>query len=117
MQFDIKTVENGVLHVTLGGRLDLDATLKLENPFAFRIATQAAPVVVDLTSVEFVASMWLRLLIKNARAVANRGGRLVLCSPAPVVREALTMAGLHQIVPIFDTFDAAAKGALNPAGT
>ncbi len=41
------------------------------------------------------------------RAVAARGGRLVLLSPQAAVREVLGTAGVDQIVPVADDVDAA----------
>lgn len=40
MQFEVSTLDKGVVRVMLGGRLDMEATLKLENPFTFQVATQ-----------------------------------------------------------------------------
>ncbi|WP_404425145.1 STAS domain-containing protein [Nibricoccus sp. IMCC34717] len=115
MQHQVTKRESGVTHVVLTGRLDLDAALQLENPFAFQVATEGSPVVVDLTAVDFVASMGMRLIVKNARAVHNRGGRLTLCCPNALIREAFTIAGLHTIVPLHESYEAAAADALGAA--
>lgn len=112
MEFDTRTLENGVVCATLRGRLDMENTMKLENPFAFRLATQKAAVVVDLSGVEFVASIGLRLLLKNAKALANRGGRMVLFGPRALVREVLTMGGIEQAIPVHDDLEAACRDAL-----
>lgn len=112
MQFDVSTLNQGVVRVTLGGRLDLDAALKLEDPFTFQISTQKAPVVVDLSAVDFIASIAMRILVKNAKAQQNRGGKLVLYKPTGLVREALTISGITTIIPVFDDFEAACQDAL-----
>jgi anti-sigma B factor antagonist len=112
MQFEISTTDQGVVRVTLGGRLDLEATLKLEDPFTFQIATQRAPVVVDLSAVDFVASIGLRLLVKNAKAQQGRGGKLVLYKPTELVRETLTGSGIAAIIPVYDDLEEACQGAL-----
>jgi anti-sigma B factor antagonist len=115
MQFEVATLETGVVRVTIGGRLDMDAAIKLENPFTFRVATTKAPVVVDLSAVDFIASIAMRLLLKNARAQQGRGGKLVLYKPTALVREALTTAGIATIIPMHDDFEVACQDAL--AGT
>lgn len=113
MHYTVTKTEQDVTRVTLAGRLDLDAAMKLENPFAFQVATEQGAVVVDLSAVDFVASMGMRLIVKNARAVHNRGGKLVLFVTDANVAEAFTVAGLAEIVPIFNTFEAAAEAALS----
>ena len=115
MQFEVSTLDGGIVRVAIGGRLDMDAAIKLENPFTFQVATVKAPVVVDMTAVEFIASIAMRLLLKNAKAQQGRGGKLVLYNPTPVVREALTVSGIATIIPMYDDFDAACQNAL--AGT
>jgi anti-sigma B factor antagonist len=112
MEFETTTLETGVVRVKVGGRLDMDAALKLENPFTYRIATVKAPVVVDMSTVDFIASIGMRLLLKNAKAQQGRGGKLVLYNPMPLVREALTIAGIAEIIPIHEDFDAACSDAL-----
>jgi len=113
MQFEISTLPSGVVYVKLNGRLDIDATLQLENPFTFQIATAKQPVVVDLSGVDFIASLAMRLLVKNAKAQQQRGGKLVLLKPTTLVREALTMSGISTLITISDDFDSASQVALS----
>jgi anti-anti-sigma factor len=83
MQFEVSTLGTGVVLVKIEGRLDMEAALKLENPFTFKVATVKLPVVVDMSAVDFIASIGMRLLLKNAKAQQGRGGRLVLYKPMP----------------------------------
>jgi anti-anti-sigma factor len=105
-------MDQGVVRVTLGGRLDMEAALKLEDPFTFQVATQKAPVVVDMSAVDFVASIGLRLLLKNAKAQQGRGGKLVLYKPSQTVREVLMGSGISTIIPVYDDLEQACQGAL-----
>jgi anti-sigma B factor antagonist len=112
MHFEFSTLDTGVVRVVIQGRFDMDAAIKLENPFTFNIATVKAPVVVDMSAVDFIASIAMRLLLKNAKAQMGRGGKLVLYKPTPLVREALTTAGIATIIPMYDDFDTACQDAL-----
>ena len=67
---------------------------------------------VNPTTVDFIASIAMRLLLKYAKAQLGRGGKLVLYRPTPLVREALTVAGIADIIPIHDDFDSACSDAL-----
>ena len=115
MEFETSTLDTGVVQVKMGGRFDMDAALKIENPFTFTISSEKAPVVGDMSTVDFIASIGMRLLLKNAKAQSGRGGKLVLYKPTALVREALTMAGISELIPIHDDFNAACTDAL--AGT
>lgn len=112
MKFETTTLETGVIRVSVAGRLDMDAALELDLPFTFKVATSKAPVVVDMSTVDFIASIGMRLLLKNARAQQGRGGKLVLYNPMPLVLEALTIAGIAEIIPIHGDFEAACSDAL-----
>ena len=112
MNLDISTLEQGVVCVKLNGRLDVETILKIDNEFAFQVSTVKQPVVVDLSNVEFIASLAMRMLVKSAKALDNRGGKMVLSSPNSQVREALTISGISTIIPLADDLPQACKVAL-----
>lgn len=109
MHFEITKLDSGVTKVVLAGRMDMEGSVKLENPFTFQLATQKAAIVVDMSGVDFIASIGIRLVIRTAKAQLNRGGKLVIFTPPNLVREALTMAGVDQLVPMHTDFEAACK--------
>ena len=70
---------------------------------------QKAGVMVDLTNVDFIASIGMRLLILNANELAKRGGKIVLFNPTPLVKGALKTAEFDQLIPIFDDYQSACE--------
>lgn len=64
-------------------------------------------IVVDLSKVDFLASLGIRVLVLGARAVKNKGGKLVILSPDENVRSVLTAARTDTLIPIFVDRDAA----------
>lgn len=109
MQFEISDLEGGIKQVKLIGRLDLTGTNEIDNRFTFAVSSGKTPVLVDMTDVEFLASIGMRLLLSNARALTRRGGKLVLLNPAPQVRETLVLAGFEQLIPMYDDFNEACE--------
>ncbi|XGV98304.1 MAG: STAS domain-containing protein [Leptolyngbya sp. BL-A-14] len=109
MQFEISDLEGGIKQVKLVGRLDLTGTNEIDNQFTFAISSGKTPVLVDMTDVEFLASIGMRLLLSNARALTRRGSKLVLFNPTPLVRETLTTAGFEQLIPMYDDFNEACE--------
>jgi anti-anti-sigma factor len=57
---------------------------------------------VDLGGVDFLASIGIRLLVVNAKAVANRGGKMLIVNPRPEVRHILDISGIPPIIPMYD---------------
>jgi anti-sigma B factor antagonist len=68
-------------------------------------------VIVDLSAVEFMASIGIRAILQNARAHRMRGGAMVLVAPQPLVREVLEAAGVPNLVTIAHDL-ASARAAL-----
>jgi anti-anti-sigma factor len=81
MQLSIEKLENGIKRVTLVGRLDLKGTNEIDNQFTFQTSSSSNPILVDMSGVEFIASIGMRLLISNAKALSRQGNRvLIKCS-------------------------------------
>lgn len=115
MQFEMDRLPSGIKRVSLQGRLDMQGTNEIDNKFAFAVATERAPVIVDLAGVDFIASIGIRMLVTNAKALKSRGGKVVLCNPQPLVGETLTTAGIDLLIPVYADFDAACASLLSAA--
>jgi anti-sigma B factor antagonist len=109
MQFEMRGLEDGINQVKLVGRLDLKGVNAIDNQFTSAVSCDKAPVLVDMTEVDFLASTGIRLLLSNAIALANRGSKLVLFNPTPLVREALVNAGFADLIPMYNDFGLACE--------
>ncbi|MFA5082123.1 MAG: STAS domain-containing protein [Hydrogenophilaceae bacterium] len=87
--------------IRLNGRLDLKGTGEIESRFASLTSTDSNNVLVDMSGVDFLASIGMRLLLTCAKAKTRQGGKMVLISPKPMVWEALETAGLDSLIPIY----------------
>jgi len=98
--------------ITIIGRLDVDGANSVSEKLV-ELAQQAKKgVVVDLSSLKFLASIGIRALITSAKAVKARNGKMVLVVDAgSTVMMSIKATGLDQIVPVFDDADEAAKAA------
>jgi anti-sigma B factor antagonist len=99
MEITVLDIGDGTKKVTLVGKLDIMGAAKIELPLA-AAAGSRSNIVVDMTRVDFVASIGLRHLVMAAKTVARGAGKLVLLDPTPLVTEVLVMAGLDQLLPI-----------------
>jgi anti-anti-sigma factor len=97
--------------VTLAGRLDILGAEEVDLPLSV-VAGSGTGIVVDLGGVDFIGSLAMRHLVVAAKTVARRSRNLVLLNPRPLVRDALTKAGLVTILRIVESEDEA-KAALS----
>ena len=98
---------NGIRLIKLNGRLDIIGTGAIETKFTGYCAGDNVRVIVDLSDVDFLASIGIRMLMLTAKSLANRGGKMVLLKPIPDVRGVLEITGIPAIIPIYDSFESA----------
>lgn len=99
MKMDI-TEEDGVVKVGLVGRLDTPGVDAIESRFTAAVCPRGARTVVDLSGVEFIGSLELRMLITIARTLSRKNGKLVLYGPQAFVAQVLETASLGDIIPV-----------------
>jgi anti-sigma B factor antagonist len=98
--------------ISVSGRLDVDGTNSVAEQMVELARSAKKGVVVDLTSLKFLASIGIRALITSAKAVKARGGRIVLVvDSGSTVMMSITATGIDKMVPVFDSAEAAQKAA------
>ena len=107
MDLQVQQLADGIDCVSLAGRLDSSGVEAIDARLSSLTATRAAHIVVDLSQVPFLASIGIRLLLTNARALKQHGGRMALLSPQSLVEEVLKLTGIESIIPIFHDLEAA----------
>jgi anti-anti-sigma factor len=115
MRLESTTLPSGIVRLTLVGRLDLEGVTKIEDKFAFAILTKTAPVLVDISQVDFMASIGIRMLLMSAKALQRRGSRLVLYKPQHLIGETLATSSIDLLIPTYDDFDAGCTDLLQTA--
>lgn len=99
MRFEQAELPDGILLVKLKGALDIAGTGAIEAPL-MNIAEKHAKVIVNFSEVTFLASIGIRLLVKAARAVAKKNGRVVVFSPSEDARKVLRSTGINSIIAV-----------------
>jgi len=107
MKLETEKLDGDVLKVSLSGRMDNAGVDAIAIPFAALAATDNRRVIIDLSDVDFLASIGVRAILQNARAHRMRRGAMVLLAPRPLIEEVLQAAGVPNVVPIVPDLDAA----------
>lgn len=94
--------------VSLSGRLDTLGVEAIETAFNAAVVTRRVDAIVDLSAVEFLSSMGVRMLLTAAKALQRAEARLVLAAPGPLVDGALRHSSLAQVIRVAADRDAAA---------
>lgn len=107
MTMELSELPGGMVKVILQGRLDSPGVDSIETRFVASVTPAGKHAAVDLSGVDFIASMGIRMLISTARALGRRGGRFVLFAPQEDVRDIFSHVSLSDIIPVYDTEDEA----------
>jgi anti-anti-sigma factor len=113
MEMVVEDIDGGVTNVILRGRLDTAGADAIDLKFN-AVAGSKRAIVVDLSNVNLLTSLGIRVLLLGARAVKSKGGKLVILSPDANVRAVLQTAKTDTLIPIFDDVKAAIA-AVSPA--
>lgn len=107
MELQYSELNNNIRSLRLIGTLDVVGVAKIETKFAGYCSGDNVRVLVDLSEVDFLASIGIRLLKLTAKSIASRDGRMVLLNPIPEVHNVLEITGILAIIPIYSSLESA----------
>jgi anti-anti-sigma factor len=100
MQMHVTDAGEGVLNVSLVGRLDTPGVDRIETQLTAQLVPRGVRAVIDLSQVAFIGSGGIRMFITIARALGRKGGKLVVYGAQPAVAQVLQTTSLNDIVPV-----------------
>ncbi|AFY30493.1 anti-sigma factor antagonist [Cyanobium gracile] len=99
--------------VILSGRLDMLGMEEIALKLTSLTAIKPLPVILDLRDVSFLASIGIRSIISSARALDQKGGRMVLLlGTNELVKATLESTGIDDVIPMVSDEDQAERDAL-----
>lgn len=106
-------VGDNLRKITILGRLDIPGTESIAEELVKLAAAPKKGVVVDLSSLKFLASIGIRALFKSAKAVKERGGKMVLVTGSnSSVLMSLEATGVNEVIPMFKSSVDAERAAV-----
>ena len=95
----ITTIEekDGKLIATLSGELDTAAAAETEKALQPLLDCEGKDIVIDCTSLEYISSSGLRILLGILKQAQSVGSRVVLKNVNEVIRDVLDLTGFVSI--------------------
>jgi anti-sigma B factor antagonist len=113
MPISYDDIGENLRRIMISGRLDMPGTDSVASQLAELAAAPKKGVVVDLSAVNFLASIGIRALIISAKTVQERGGKMVLVvSGGSSVNMSIKATGVDQLIPVFSNASDAERAAL-----
>jgi anti-sigma B factor antagonist len=99
----------------LEDEIDLHYAPALRALFEAKANRHCPALVVDLSSVPFIDSTGIAVLLEYLRDASDFGGKFCLAAPTDHVRHVFEIVRLHEALPIFASTDAAIAAMANDA--
>lgn len=101
MKIKTENLLPGVVIIYLVGRMDNTGANEIESKLK-EITSQAdTSFIIDMSSVDFLASLGLRILLLTAKEVIRHGQKFVVIKPTHGVATVLKSAGIDSLIPVF----------------
>lgn len=95
--------DDGITQVALDGKLDIAGLHDVDVRFHGLTAAKKQPAIVDMSGVEFIASLGMGMLISCAQSLQRSGNKMALYATAGDADTALRSAGIDQAIPMVAT--------------
>ena len=113
MSISFSDIGENLRRIVISGRLDMPGTDSVSAQLVELAAAPKKGVVVDLSAVKFLASIGIRALITSAKAVQQRGGKMVLVvNDSSTVMMSLEATGVDDLIPVFSSISDAERAAV-----
>ena len=113
MSISFSDVGENLRKIIITGRLDIPGTDSVAAKLEALTAEPKKAVVVDLSSLRFLASIGIRALITSAKTVQRRGGKMVLVvGDNSSVAMSLESSSVNLLIPTFKNAAEAERAAV-----
>jgi anti-sigma B factor antagonist len=103
MKMHITPLGERHMKVVLEGRLDTPGVDSIETRFIASLVPTASSAILDMSQVDFVSSLGIRMLVSAARSLKLRQAALAMYGVQGQVHEIFEMTALHEMIPICST--------------
>ena len=109
MEITILERDDDITHVVLTGRLDTTAAEELSQRLSAETVGRKQPAIIELSDIDFLASMGIGLLLATNKKLLKDGHKLVVLNPRDMVDAILKASKVDKILSIVHDLDKAVQ--------
>lgn len=106
LSIEMSPGEAGKQRVAIAGRLDTHTYADLDAQLAPVLTSDIQSLVLDLAGLEYISSAGVRSIFKARKAMAARGGKVVVVNPQPQIQKVFDVV---KAVPMNEIFSSVAE--------
>ena len=104
---NITKTDDGFTLIALDGRLDIMTVGEIELRLTAALVPTQEHAIIDMSRVDFIASIAIRMILIIAKALIKHQGKLALIAPSAPIRQVLDTAGVSDMIPVVETLEQA----------
>lgn len=93
------TLEDGIVIIQPAGRLDSTSSPQFEQFLLGKISDRSR-LIVDLSSLEYISSAGLRVILAGAKRSNSANAKILLCGMKSVIHQIFEVSGFLQILKV-----------------
>ena len=97
----------GYYMVTLSGRLDGNTYADCEEEIRSLLVTDTQAIMFDMSELDYISSMGLRVILKTRKDVGSKGGSIHLINMQPQIEKVFEIANLLKGMTLFASLEEA----------
>jgi anti-anti-sigma factor len=109
VQFELTDIDEGTTLIRPGVRLDALGVGRVEALLLAAVTSARPRILIDLSGVDFIASMGIHMLVSAARTAQTHGSYLALFGAQPLVARVFEQTALARVMTIVTDREAALK--------
>ena len=99
--------DNGITVISPIGRVDTSTAKLFEEGVLKFIKDNGQQVVISFSSIDYISSAGLRVIVMTGKKLASLKGKLALIDMAPKIQEVFKMSGVDKIIKIYPNLQTA----------
>ena len=104
--------KNGIAYIAVQGRMGEPMNPEFERSIREILKSDARRLLVDLSSLEYLRSSDLRLILDAVKAIHRKSGRVVICCLKGYVKEVFAVTCLDDMMAVSDSVESGRKKLL-----
>ena len=108
--------EGAITIVTVNGRLDAATAPVADKTIKKILVGDCLRMLFDLSTLDYLSSSGLKVILGAAKELKRKGGQIVLCSLPKFVKEIFEVSGINSLIPITESLESGVEQmGVNPA--
>lgn len=105
MQADVTSIELADTHtiLALSGSIDMLGAGAIEKDFLGYTADRKRDALIDMSAVDYLGSMGIRVFLSAAKVLGREQKKLVLFAAQPSIEQTLVISGFTGFIPVVPT--------------